>query len=64
MGGNTDENAEGQLRLETVVRLKRWAERGGPRADDGALPSTRVLGQSTIARAYSLAREDIRQTAA
>jgi tRNA (5-methylaminomethyl-2-thiouridylate)-methyltransferase len=25
---------------------------------------TRVLGQSTIARAYSLAREDIRQTAA
>ena len=61
---NTDENAEGQLRLETVVRLKDALSGGAPGQTMVLYQGTRVLGQSTIARAYSLAREDIRQTAA
>ena len=61
---NTDENAEGQLRLETVVRLKDGLSGVAPGQTMVLYQGTRVLGQSTIARAYSLAREDIRQTAA
>ena len=61
---NTDENAEGQLRLETVVRLKDGLSGVAPGQTMVLYQDTRVLGQSTIARAYSLAREDIRQTAA
>ena len=61
---NTDENAEGQLRLETVVRLKDGLNGVAPGQTMVLYQGTRVLGQSTIARAYSLAREDIRQTAA
>ena len=61
---NTDENTEGQLRLETVVRLKDGLSGVAPGQTMVLYQGTRVLGQSTIARAYSLAREDIRQTAA
>ena len=61
---NTDENAEVQLRLETVVRLKDGLSGVAPGQTMVLYQGTRVLGQSTIARAYSLAREDIRQTAA
>ena len=61
---NTDENAEGQLRLETVVRLKDGLSGVAPGQTMVLYQGTRVLGQSTIARAYSLAREDIHQTAA
>ena len=61
---NTDENAEGQIRLETVVRLKDGLSGVAPGQTMVLYQGTRVLGQSTIARAYSLAREDIRQTAA
>ena len=61
---NTDENAEGQPRLETVVRLKDGLSGVAPGQTMVLYQGTRVLGQSTIARAYSLAREDIRQTAA
>ena len=61
---NTDENTEGQLRLETVVRLKDALSGVAPGQTMVLYQGTRVLGQSTIARAYSLAREDIRQTAA
>ena len=61
---NTDENTEGQLRLETVVRLKDGLSGVAPGQTMVLYQDTRVLGQSTIARAYSLAREDIRQTAA
>lgn len=61
---NTDENAEVQLRLETVVRLKDGLSGVAPGQTMVLYQDTRVLGQSTIARAYSLAREDIRQTAA
>lgn len=61
---NTDENTEGQLRLETVVRLKDGLSGVAPGQTMVLYQGTRVLGQSTIASAYSLAREDIRQTAA
>ena len=61
---NTDESTEGQLRLETVVRLKDGLSGVAPGQTMVLYQGTRVLGQSTIARAYSLAREDIRQTAA
>lgn len=61
---NTDENAEVQLRLETVVRLKDGLSGVAPGQTMVLYQGTRVLGQSTIARAYSLAREDIHQTAA
>ena len=61
---NTDEDTEGQLRLETVVRLKDGLSGVAPGQTMVLYQGTRVLGQSTIARAYSLAREDIRQTAA
>ena len=61
---NTDENTEGQLRLETVGRLKAGLSGVAPGQTMVLYQDTRVLGQSTIARAYSLAREDIRQTAA
>lgn len=61
---NTDQGAESELRLETVVRLKDALSGVAPGQTMVLYQGTRVLGQSTIARAYSLAREDIHHHAA
>ncbi|MGV3245431.1 tRNA 2-thiouridine(34) synthase MnmA [Rothia sp. 11254D007CT] len=55
-----DEAAEpGALRLETVVRLHEKLRGVAPGQTMVIYQGTRVLGQSTIARAYSLDRADI-----
>ena len=56
---NQDAGQEGQLRLETVVRLQGPLSGVAPGQTMVLYQGTRVLGQSTISRAYSLAREDI-----
>lgn len=53
---------EGALRLETVVRLLDPLSGVAPGQTMVLYQGTRVLGQSTIARAYSLDREDIQET--
>ena len=53
---------EGALRLETVVRLLDPLSGVAPGQTMVLYQGTRVLGQSTIARAYSLDREDIQKT--
>ena len=53
---------EGTLRLETVVRLLDPLSGVAPGQTMVLYQGTRVLGQSTIARAYSLDREDIQET--
>lgn len=56
-----DDEAEtpGALRLETVVRLNEKLRGVAPGQTMVIYQGTRVLGQSTIARAYSLDRADI-----
>ena len=53
---------EDVLRLETVVRLLDPLSGVAPGQTMVLYQGTRVLGQSTIARAYSLDREDIQET--
>ena len=52
---------EEALRLETVVRLLDPLSGVAPGQTMVLYQGTRVLGQSTIARAYSLNREDIQE---
>lgn len=52
-------NEPGALRLETVVRLQEGLRGVAPGQTMVLYQDTRVLGQSTIARAYSLDRADI-----
>ena len=52
---------ENALRLETVVRLLDPLSGVAPGQTMVLYQGTRVLGQSTIARAYSLNREDIQE---
>lgn len=56
---NTDSGATGQLRLETVVRLQDKLQGVAPGQTMVLYQGSRVLGQSTIARAYSLDRADV-----
>lgn len=54
-----ESNEPGALRLETVVRLQKGLRGVAPGQTMVLYQGTRVLGQSTIARAYSLERADI-----
>lgn len=54
-----DEDNPDQLRLQSVVRLDQALSGVAPGQTMVLYQGTRVLGQSTIARAYSLARADI-----
>jgi tRNA methyl transferase len=56
---DTDAETPGKLRVETVVRLHDGLFGVAPGQTMVLYQGTRVLGQSTIARAYSLAREDL-----
>ena len=56
---DTDAETSGKLRVETVVRLHDGLFGVAPGQTMVLYQGTRVLGQSTIARAYSLAREDL-----
>lgn len=54
-----ESSTPGALRLETVVRLQEGLRGVAPGQTMVIYQGTRVLGQSTIARAYSLSRADV-----